>query len=56
MDIITLPFVWLGRNPLFVFVSMDVVAIAMIKWIIIDDRSIWSWFYKYAFHTWINDN
>jgi predicted acyltransferase len=51
------PFLWLGRNPLFVFIFMDLLAIFMIKYIIIDDRSIWSWFYKYCFRTWIpNDN
>jgi predicted acyltransferase len=51
------PFLWLGRNPLFVFVFMDLLAIIMIKYIIIDDKSIWSWFYKYCFREWIdNDN
>ena len=51
------PFLWLGRNPLFVFVFMDLLAIIMIKYIIIDDKSIWAWFYKYCFREWIdNDN
>ena len=47
------PFIWLGRNPLFVFVCMDLLAILLIKYIIIDDKSLWSLFYKYVFHSWI---
>jgi len=55
VSIVTRPFVWLGRNPLFVFVFMDLVAVVMIKLIIINDKSIWSWFYHYCFSTWISD-
>jgi len=53
MHVITQPFIWLGRNPLFVFVIMDLVAILLIKYIIIDDKSLWSLFYKYVFKSWI---
>ena len=57
INLITQPFLWLGRNPLFIFVFMDLLAILMIKYLIIDEKSIWSWFYKYCFKTWItNDN
>jgi len=31
---------------------MDLLAIAMIKLIIVDDKSIWAWFYHYCF-SWI---
>jgi hypothetical protein len=34
---------------------MDVVAIVMIIYIKIDDRSIWSWFYKKVFGSWIEN-
>jgi predicted acyltransferase len=53
ISITTKPFVWLGRNPLAIFVLMDLLAIFMIKYIIIDDKSAWSHFYHYAFATWI---
>ncbi len=55
VSLLTSPFIWLGRNPLFVFVFMDLVAIVMIKLIIIDERSLWSWFYKDCFSSWISD-
>jgi predicted acyltransferase len=38
ISITTKPFVWLGRNPLAIFVLMDLLAIFMIKYIIIDDK------------------
>lgn len=49
------PFIWLGRNPLIVFVLMDVVAIIMIRYIFIGEKSLWSEFFHYAFHSWIKD-
>ena len=52
----TRPLIWLGRNPLFVFVFMDVLAIVLIKWIIIDDKSAWGLFYKHAFKSWITND
>lgn len=54
--ILSRPFIWLGRNPLFVFIFMDLLAIIMIKLIIVDDKSIWSWFYHYCFSSWISDH
>lgn len=54
--ILSRPFIWLGRNPLFVFIFMDLLAIIMIKLIIVDDKSIWAWFYHYCFKSWISDN
>jgi hypothetical protein len=35
---------------------MDLLAIIMIKLIIIDDRSLWSWFYKICFRSWIDND
>ena len=55
ISVTTKPFVWLGRNPLAIFVLMDLLAIFMIKYIIIDDKSAWSHFYHYAFATWISN-
>ena len=34
--ILSRPFIWLGRNPLFVFIFMDLLAIIMIKLIIVN--------------------
>lgn len=36
VSIVTKPFIWLGRNPLAIFVLMDALAILLIKYIIID--------------------
>ena len=53
--VVTKPFVWLGRNPLIIFILMDVVAIIMIKYITISDKSLWAQFYHYAFASWITN-
>lgn len=55
VGVITRPFIWLGRNPLAIFIIMDAVAILMIKYIIVDDKSAWYYFYHYAFATWISN-
>jgi predicted acyltransferase len=45
VNIIVQPFIWLGRNPLAVFVLMDALAIVLIKYILINNKSAWSHFY-----------
>lgn len=55
IKIILTPFVWLGRNPLAIFILMDLVAIFMIKYIFIDGKSLWAEFFHYGFHTWISN-
>jgi predicted acyltransferase len=45
INIVTRPFLWLGMNPLAIFVLMDLLAIIMIKIIIVDYKSIWNHFY-----------
>ena len=55
INIITTPFIWWGRNPLAIFIIMDVIAIIMIKYIIVDHKSAWYYFYHYAFATWISN-
>lgn len=56
VNIVTRPFIWLGRNPLAIFVLMDVLAILLIKYIIIDDKPAWSHFYHYVFASWISNS
>lgn len=56
INIIVKPFIWLGRNPLAIFILMDVVAIVLIKYIIIDEKSAWSHFYHYVFASWISNH
>lgn len=56
VGVVSRPFIWLGRNPLFVFIFMDLLAIIMIKLIIVNDKSIWNWFYHYVFSSWISDH
>jgi predicted acyltransferase len=54
IGVITRPFVWLGRNPLAIFVLMDALAIVMIHYITNSEgTSSWSLFYKNAFSSWI---
>lgn len=55
VDIITRPLIWLGMNPLAIFFLMDLLAIVLIRCIIINDKSAWSWFYHYAFQSWIKN-
>jgi predicted acyltransferase len=55
VNFITGPFLWLGMNPLAVFVMMDLVAIFMIKYIEVEGKSLWSAFYKSCFTPWIDD-
>lgn len=55
INFLTRPLLWLGRNPLIIFVLMDALAIILIKYIIIDDKSAWSHFYHYVFASWISD-
>ena len=47
--IITQPFIWLGRNPLAIFVLMMIFEIILSDYIIIDDKSAFYWFYYYVF-------
>lgn len=56
INTITQPFVWLGRNPLAVFVLMDALAIIMIKYIIYNEKSAWADFYHYVFASWIKND
>ena len=35
---VSFPFIWLGRNPLAIFVLMDALAILMIDYIIINEK------------------
>lgn len=49
------PFIWLGRNPLAIFVLMTLLAIFLEKYIVIDGKSAWSHFYHYVFASWISD-
>lgn len=56
VEILTAPFLWLGLNPLAIFVLMDLVAIFMILYIKINDVSIWTQFYRHVFASWIDNH
>ncbi len=47
--VITQPMIWLGRNPLAIFVMMMVYSIILSDYIIIDDKSAYYWIYYYLF-------
>lgn len=57
IDICTRPFLWLGMNPLAIFVLMDLTAVLMIRIIFVNDgkESSWHAFYRVAFSSWISD-
>jgi len=55
IEIITKPLLWLGLNPLAIFVLMDLVAIFMIIYIKVDEKSLWVQFYNNVFGSWITD-
>jgi len=55
VELVSAPLRWLGLNPLAIFVLMDVVAIVLIIYIKIDDRSLWSLFYREVFGSWIDN-
>lgn len=55
VDICTRPLLWLGMNPLAIYVMMNIVEIVMWKLITIDGQRMWYWFYDHAFGTWISD-
>jgi hypothetical protein len=49
------PCVWLGRNPLLVFLGMVFVEVVMLDNVHIDGRSLWKWTYDEAYASWIGD-
>jgi predicted acyltransferase len=53
IEIITSPLLWLGLNPLAIFVLMDLLAIFLILYIKIDGVSMWSQFFRHVFASWI---
>jgi predicted acyltransferase len=55
IDIVSRPFLWLGMNPLAIFVLMDLLAILMIRIFTIDGETSWHAFYRVAFKSWISD-
>jgi predicted acyltransferase len=55
IEIITKPLLWLGLNPLAIFVLMDLLAIFMILYIKVDEKSLWTQFYNHVFGSWITD-
>lgn len=54
-EIITKPLLWLGLNPLAIFVLMDLFAIFMILYIKVQGKSLWVQFYNHAFGSWITN-
>lgn len=56
IDIVTRPCLWLGMNPLAIFVLMDLLAILMIFYFKSGDTSLWHAFYTTAFSSWIGND
>jgi predicted acyltransferase len=55
IEVITRPLLWLGLNPLAIFVLMDLLAIFMILYIKVDGKSLWVQFYNHVFGSWISN-
>lgn len=55
IEMITSPLLWLGLNPLAIFVLMDLLAIFFILYIHIDGVSLWSQFFRHVFASWISN-
>lgn len=56
IEVITAPLLWLGLNPLAIFVLMDLVGIFFILYIKIDGKSLWTQFFNHVFGSWIHDD
>jgi predicted acyltransferase len=55
IEVITRPLLWLGLNPLAIFVLMDLLAIFMILYIKVGGKSLWVQFYNHVFGSWISN-
>lgn len=52
-DIVSQPLIWMGRNPLAIFISRELIDDILSSYITINGKSGWDQFYHYAFQTWI---
>jgi predicted acyltransferase len=55
INLITYPFVWLGRNPLAIFILMEFFNILIEEYIKIDGKSLSRQFYDHVFESWITN-
>jgi predicted acyltransferase len=53
MTILTAPLVWLGLNPLIIFVLMTLLKTFMNRYLIFDGVSAWTSFYQSVFASWM---
>jgi predicted acyltransferase len=56
IEIIFSPLLWLGLNPLAIFVLMDLLGIFFILYIHVDGLNLWSQFFNHVFASWISDD
>jgi predicted acyltransferase len=56
LDILTAPLIWLGRNPLFVFVFMEFIASLLDEYIKINGESLSKFLLRVCFQSWIGDD
>lgn len=55
INILTSPFVWLGMNPLAIYILMMMTESILDTYVTIGDASGWGSFYNKAFTSWISD-
>lgn len=53
VGIITTPLVWMGRNPLAIFMSRDFLDTLLNEYVVINEIPLWKHIYHYLFETWI---
>ena len=52
--ILSQPLIWLGRNPLAIFMSRDLLDDIMNSYIHIGGKTMWDQIYHYLFESWIS--
>ena len=55
LGVITTPLVWMGRNPLAIFMSRDFLDTLLNEYVVINDIPAWTHIYHYLFETWISN-
>lgn len=55
LEVVTKPLVWMGRNPLAIFISRDILDPLLNFYIVINNVGVWRHIYHYLFETWISD-
>lgn len=53
--VVTAPMIWMGMNPLAIFVSRDFLDDLLNTYVVINGTEAWQHLYHYLFETWIQN-